>query len=149
MLRVQACGDCHLMNFGGFATPERRAIFDINDMDESLPAPWEWDVKRLAASFVLACRNFASARTRARHRSGLRPLYRERMTEYSRMSALEVRYSSIDVKKVMASSDGRRSPQAHPEARAAAPRAQRARSTTFPKLAAPTAGVGSWGGLPP
>ena len=53
-LRVQACGDCHLMNFGAFATPERRIIFDINDLDETLPAPWEWDVKRLAASFVLA-----------------------------------------------------------------------------------------------
>ena len=54
-LRVQACGDCHLSNFGAFATPERRVIFDINDLDETLPAPWEWDVKRLAASFVLAC----------------------------------------------------------------------------------------------
>ena len=50
------CGDCHLMNFGGFATPERRLIFDINDLDETLPAPWEWDVKRLVASFVLAAR---------------------------------------------------------------------------------------------
>ena len=56
-LRVQACGDAHLLNFGAFATPERRVIFDINDLDETLPAPWEWDVKRLAASFVLACRN--------------------------------------------------------------------------------------------
>ena len=56
-LRVQACGDCHLLNFGAFATPERRVIFDINDLDETLPAPWEWDVKRLAASFVLACRD--------------------------------------------------------------------------------------------
>ena len=49
-IRVQACGDCHLMNFGGFATPERNIIFDINDFDETLPAPWEWDVKRLVAS---------------------------------------------------------------------------------------------------
>ncbi len=56
-LRVQACGDCHLCNFGAFATPERRVIFDINDLDETLQAPWEWDVKRLAASFVLAGRN--------------------------------------------------------------------------------------------
>src|SRR5262244_3824603 len=53
-IHVQVCGDCHLMNFGGFATPERRLIFDINDLDETLPAPWEWDVKRLVASFVLA-----------------------------------------------------------------------------------------------
>jgi len=49
-LKVQACGDCHLLNFGGFATPERSIIFDINDFDETLPAPWEWDVKRLVAS---------------------------------------------------------------------------------------------------
>ena len=53
-LKVQACGDCHLMNFGGFATPERNIIFDINDFDETSPAPWEWDVKRLVASIVLA-----------------------------------------------------------------------------------------------
>src|SRR5271163_3445169 len=55
-IHVQACGDAHLMNFGGFATPERRLLFDINDLDETLPAPWEWDVKRLVASFVLAAR---------------------------------------------------------------------------------------------
>ena len=53
---VQACGDCHLMNFGGFATPERTLVFDINDFDETLPAPFEWDLKRLAASFVIAAR---------------------------------------------------------------------------------------------
>ena len=56
-IRVQACGDCHLLNFGGFATPERNIVFDINDFDETLPAPWEWDVKRLVASFVLAARS--------------------------------------------------------------------------------------------
>jgi uncharacterized protein (DUF2252 family) len=51
---VQACGDCHLMNFGGFATPERHIVFDINDFDETLPAPWEWDIKRLATSVGIA-----------------------------------------------------------------------------------------------
>ena len=56
-IRVQCCGDAHLSNFGGFATPERRILFSINDLDETLPAPWEWDVKRLAASFVVACRD--------------------------------------------------------------------------------------------
>jgi len=55
-IRVQACGDCHLMNFGAFATPERQFNFDINDFDETLPAPWEWDVKRLTASIVVAGR---------------------------------------------------------------------------------------------
>jgi uncharacterized protein (DUF2252 family) len=54
---VQACGDAHLCNFGGFATPERNVIFSINDLDETLPAPWEWDLKRLTASFVVASRN--------------------------------------------------------------------------------------------
>jgi uncharacterized protein (DUF2252 family) len=53
-VRLQCCGDAHLCNFGGFATPERRVIFSINDVDETLPAAWEWDVKRLAASFVVA-----------------------------------------------------------------------------------------------
>ena len=70
--RVQACGDCHLCNFGGFATPERRVIVDINDLDETLPAPWEWDVKRLAASFVLAGRHNGHSERRARRGAGLR-----------------------------------------------------------------------------
>src|ERR1700745_3266619 len=55
-ISVQACGDCHLMNFGGFATPERTLIVDMNDFDETNPAPWEWDLKRLATSFLLAGR---------------------------------------------------------------------------------------------
>jgi len=55
-IKVQACGDAHLMNFGGFATPERDLIFDLNDFDETFPAPWEWDVKRLCASVVVAAR---------------------------------------------------------------------------------------------
>jgi hypothetical protein len=56
-IHVQACGDCHLSNFGGFATPERALVFDINDFDETFPGPWEWDVKRLGASLVLAARD--------------------------------------------------------------------------------------------
>ena len=55
-LRVQLCGDAHISNFGGFASPERELILDINDFDETLPGPWEWDVKRLAASFVIGAR---------------------------------------------------------------------------------------------
>ncbi|MBX7103176.1 MAG: DUF2252 domain-containing protein, partial [Gemmataceae bacterium] len=97
-LRVQACGDCHLLNFGAYATPERRLVFDINDLDETLPAPWEWDVKRLAVSFVLACRDNGfdedDARDAARACVGS---YRERMGEYARMSALDVWYASISV----------------------------------------------------
>ena len=59
-LRVQACGDCHVLNFGLFATPERNLVFDLNDFDETLPAPWEWDLKRLAVSIVVAGRAITS-----------------------------------------------------------------------------------------
>ena len=61
-LRVQACGDCPSAELRRLRHPGRRVIFDINDLDETLPAPWEWDVKRLTASFVLACRAMASAK---------------------------------------------------------------------------------------
>ena len=101
-IRVQACGDCHLMNFGSYATPERRVIFDINDLDETLPAPWEWDVKRLAASFVLACRDNGFSEDVAREAvlTCVRS-YRMRMAEYSTMHVMDVWYASIDVEKVM------------------------------------------------
>ena len=97
-LRVQACGDCHVANFGGFATPERQLVFDINDFDETLPAPWEWDVKRLAASIVLATRysgvgeEHCSDAARAAVQS-----YRTHMREYAEMTALEVWYSHLDL----------------------------------------------------
>jgi uncharacterized protein (DUF2252 family) len=68
-INVHSCGDCHLMNFGGFATPERTLVFDINDFDETLPAPFEWDLKRLAASFVIAARWRGFRRTQARERA--------------------------------------------------------------------------------
>lgn len=100
-LRVQACGDCHLMNFGSYATPERRVIFDINDLDETLPAPWEWDVKRLGASFVLACRSSGLSEDTAVDAvlSCVRS-YRERMAEYSEMPVLDIWYDSIDAEKL-------------------------------------------------
>lgn len=96
-LRVQACGDCHLLNFGGFATPERRVIFDINDLDETLPAPWEWDVKRLAASVMLAGRHngFIEASGRDAVLACVRS-YRERMAEFSQMRVLDLWYASIE-----------------------------------------------------
>jgi uncharacterized protein (DUF2252 family) len=89
-VRVQACGNAHLGNFRVFATPERRMIFDIHDLDETLPAPWEWDVKRLAASFAIAARNNGLSDRRAREavRTCVRS-YRERMAEFSEMSALD------------------------------------------------------------
>jgi uncharacterized protein (DUF2252 family) len=101
-IRVQACGDCHLMNFGAYATPERRVIFDINDLDETLPAPWEWDVKRLAASFVLACRDncFRAGTARDAVLKCVRS-YRERMAEYSTMNVLDVWYANMDVEELL------------------------------------------------
>ena len=101
-LHVQACGDCHLLNFGAFATPERRVIFDINDLDETLPAPWEWDVKRLAASFVLACRNNGFSESFARDAAAacVRS-YRERMAAFSKMHVLDVWYAHIDMEEVI------------------------------------------------
>jgi uncharacterized protein (DUF2252 family) len=97
-IRVQACGDCHVANFGGFGTPERRLVFDINDFDETLPAPWEWDVKRLAASIVVAARTSGLGERRcvdaARASVGS---YRKRMHEYTEMTALEVWYSHLDL----------------------------------------------------
>jgi uncharacterized protein (DUF2252 family) len=96
-LRVQACGDCHLLNFGGFATPERNIIFDINDFDETLPAPWEWDVKRLAAPFVLAARanGLSDANGRDAAEAAARS-YRKRLAEYAQMPPLEAWYARID-----------------------------------------------------
>lgn len=95
-VRVQACGDCHLMNFGAFASPERTLLFDINDFDETLPAPWEWDVKRLATSVVVAGRHLAvSARACTDAVLACVRSYRERIRAYARQSALEVWYERI------------------------------------------------------
>ncbi|MGH7839363.1 MAG: DUF2252 family protein, partial [Candidatus Binataceae bacterium] len=89
-LRVQAGGDCHIMNFGAFATAERNLIFDINDFDETLPAPWEWDLKRLAASIEVAARtaDFKPVYREEAVRAATRA-YREHMAEYAAMRALE------------------------------------------------------------
>jgi uncharacterized protein (DUF2252 family) len=102
-LHVQACGDCHLLNFGVFATPERRLIFDVNDFDESLPGPWEWDLKRLAASFVIAGRNngFKPAQARASSLACARS-YRQQMTRFSQMRAIDVWYARVDVDQLLA-----------------------------------------------
>jgi hypothetical protein len=101
-IHVQACGDAHLMNFGGFATPERRLVFDINDLDETLPAPWEWDVKRLAASFVLAARsNGLSDDTGREAAMACAKSYRKRMRDYAGMDVLDVWYARIDSDDVL------------------------------------------------
>jgi uncharacterized protein (DUF2252 family) len=99
-LRVQACGDAHLMNFGAFATPERNVIFDINDLDETLPAPFEWDLKRLTASVVVAAQHLQLPDSdAARVATDLAREYRERMADYASMRALDVWYDKIDMQK--------------------------------------------------
>src|SRR6202451_3611408 len=96
-IRVQACGDCHAANFGGFASPERQLLFDINDFDETLQAPWEWDVKRLAASIVLASRELRLSGGRCEDAvHTMAKSYREHMREYAHMRNLEVWYSRMD-----------------------------------------------------
>ena len=102
-LRVQACGDCHLLNFGLFATPERTLVFDLNDFDETLPPPWEWDLKRLAVSFAIAGRDNQLSDADARD-AVLESVcaYREHLREYSRMSPLEVWYTRLDTETLIA-----------------------------------------------
>jgi len=101
-VRVQACGDCHMLNFGLFATPERNLIFDINDFDETLPAPWEWDIKRLATSIVVAGRDFGFPDKSSREAAmACARSYRERLHEFSLLSPLEVWYYRIDEKALI------------------------------------------------
>ena len=97
-ITVQACGDCHLMNFGGFATPERALVFDITDFDETFPAPWEWDVKRLGTSIVLAARDrgFSKKVADTAVRAAVET-YRTRMSVFAEMKALDIWYTQITI----------------------------------------------------
>ena len=102
-VRVQACGDAHLCNFGGFATPERKIIFSINDLDETLPAPWEWDVKRLAPSFVVACRDNGLGEDVAKEAVlTCVSTYRESMAEFGELKTLELWYRSMTAAELIA-----------------------------------------------
>jgi len=101
-IRVQCCGDAHLCNFGGFATPERRLIFSINDLDETLPAPWEWDVKRLAASFAVACRDRGLNEGTAKEvATTCVRAYRESMAEFNQLKSLELWYRAMSAEELM------------------------------------------------
>jgi len=100
-ITVQACGDCHLANFGGFASPERKLIFDINDFDETFPGPWEWDVKRLGASLILAARDRSFSKgnaSEAVHAAAM--AYRERITEFAEMTLLERYYAQVSFEAI-------------------------------------------------
>src|SRR5919107_6208580 len=98
---AQLCGDAHLLNFGAYASPERALLFDVNDFDETLPGPWEWDVKRLAASFVVAGRDngFDAADCHGAAQACVAS-YRQRMTRFSEMGELEVWYTRIGEEEV-------------------------------------------------
>ncbi|PXY25903.1 hypothetical protein BAY59_20265 [Prauserella coralliicola] len=107
-LTVQACGDAHLLNFGMFASPERRMVFDINDFDETLPGPWEWDVKRLAASLEIAARdNGHPPRDRRAVVLACVAEYRRATREFAASTALDVWYAHADVESVRAAYAGR------------------------------------------
>ncbi len=100
-IRVQGCGDAHLLNFGMYAAPDRRLVFDVNDFDETLPAPFDWDVKRLAASFAVAARDngFSGREAHTAARLTVRS-YRTEMANYAAMRFLKVWYSRIDINEV-------------------------------------------------
>jgi uncharacterized protein (DUF2252 family) len=97
-ITVQVCGDCHLANFGGFASPERVLVFDINDFDETFPGPWEWDVKRLGASLILAARDRSFSKTIADQAvRAAAASYREHMAEFAEMKVLDTWYAQVSV----------------------------------------------------
>jgi uncharacterized protein (DUF2252 family) len=102
-LDVQLCGDAHLSNFGAFASPERRLLFDVNDFDETLPGPFEYDVKRLAASFTIAGRNngFTTADTKAATLASV-AAYREAMAGFAQMGTMDIWYARLDEEELLA-----------------------------------------------
>jgi uncharacterized protein (DUF2252 family) len=101
-LTVQCCGDAHLSNFGVFASPERRLVFDVNDFDETLPGPWEWDVKRLAASMLIAARdNGFGAKEQDRVVLDTVGRYRTAMADFAAMKQLDVWYAHLDIESVI------------------------------------------------
>ena len=102
-LDVQLCGDAHLSNFGAFGAPDRRLVFSINDFDETLPGPFEWDVKRLVASFAVAGRDRGfDAKQRRSINRGVSEAYRDAIREFAAMSNLDLWYSRIDVDEIAA-----------------------------------------------
>jgi uncharacterized protein (DUF2252 family) len=138
-LNVQACGDCHLANFGGFATPERHIIFDINDFDETSVAPWEWDVKRLCASVMLAARSIGLSDATGRDCAiAAARGYREHMRKFSRMDPLAVWYATIPAENLIAIAPKRA--RKHLQRRIDRATADKGSELDFPKLAGSVAG---------
>jgi uncharacterized protein (DUF2252 family) len=137
--RVQACGDAHLGNFRCFATPERRVIFDINDLDETLPAPWEWDVKRLSVSFVLACRMSLNAGTAEDAVLTCVRSYRAHMAELGGMRTLDVWYASSEAEELFANIEDE-AVRARTQKRLAKAKGIRVFEDDFPRLACTAGG---------
>jgi uncharacterized protein (DUF2252 family) len=110
-LNVQLCGDAHLSNFGLFASPERHVVFDINDFDETLPGPWEWDVKRLATSVEIAGRaNGYPSKVRRASVLATVAAYRRSMRAFAKMDPLDVWYSHADLTRIAALTEGALNP---------------------------------------
>ena len=139
-VRVQCGGDSHLVNFRGYATPERQVIFTINDLEETLPAPWEWDLKRLATSFVIACRDNGLSESHAKDATlTCVRSYRERMAEFSKMKVLDLWYFALEANMLISGIKDagirRRAIKGLAKARESS-----TSEGTFPKLVADTAG---------
>jgi uncharacterized protein (DUF2252 family) len=133
-INAQICGDAHLSNFGVYASPERRQVFDVNDFDETLAGPWEWDVKRLATSVVLASRqNGYSAQESRQAVVRCMQRYRENIQQFSQMNHLDVWYYHLDVEAIMAMARVKENRKAL--IRASERASKRTRIETFPKLA--------------
>jgi uncharacterized protein (DUF2252 family) len=133
-IRAQLCGDAHISNFGVYASPERRQVFDVNDFDETLAGPWEWDVKRLAASVILAARqNGYSAGENRQAILRCMQAYREQMQQFAAMNHLDVWYFHFDVEGLLAMARVKANKKAL--VRASARASKRTRLETFPKLA--------------
>src|SRR5215212_273618 len=135
-LKVQLCGDAHLSNFGAFASPERQLLFGLNDFDETLPGPFEYDVKRLAASFTVAARNngFGQADTRAATRASV-AAYREAMASFAAMGTLDIWYAHLAEDELLkgVQSAAAKASKASKKAAKAAKRAQKTAQRTAAK----------------
>ncbi len=133
-IQVQLCGDAHLSNFGVYASPERRQVFDVNDFDETLVGPWEWDVKRLAASVLIGGRqNGYTAQESRQAVVRCMQRYRENMQQFAQMNHLDVWYFHLDVEAILAMVRNKdiQKRVLHSSEKAS----KRTRIETFPKLA--------------
>lgn len=133
-VKVQVCGDCHALNFGAFATPERNVVFDLNDFDETLPGPWEWDLKRLAVSLVLLARdNGLKTKHEAEAAAACARAYRQRIEEFSHMPILDIWYAKVDWESVVAKAPDKQSKETM-EGQLKKAKKQSNRYYYFPKL---------------